>query len=151
MAKMRNRIVTLLAATAVMVGVSFGAGAGTAAAAPRLTYTTSWYQDYDSVVVYLYADGNYAGYVNWNSDPDSFGTPGDALRAHDGGADGWGVEGTVMSAQVYRVASTAGHASPYTTPWQTGDITEGHRMMLDACLVKGSEEVCTGFDFYVYA
>lgn len=151
MAKMKNRIVTLLAATAVMAGVSFGAGAGTAAAAPRLTYTTSWYQDNDSVIVYLYADGNYAGYVNWNSDPDSFGTPGDALRAHDGGADGWGVEGTVMSGQVYRVASTAGHASPYTTPWQTGNITEGHRMLLNACLVKGSEEVCTGFDFYVYA
>ncbi|MGW2560261.1 hypothetical protein ACWCXB_13630 [Streptomyces sp. NPDC001514] len=151
MAKMRNRIATLLAATVVMVGVSFGSGAGTAAAAPRLTYTTSSYENGDSKVIYLYADGDYAGYVNWNSDPLYDGTPGDALRAHDGGADGWGVKGVVLSSMVYREASTQGHSSPYTTPWQTGDITEGHRMMLDACLVKGSEEVCTGFSHYVWA
>ncbi|MDX3073260.1 hypothetical protein ACIP98_19790 [Streptomyces sp. NPDC088354] len=151
MVKSRNRIATVLAATAVAVGVSFGAGAGAATAAPRLTYTWSSYDNGESVVLYLYADGDYAGYVNWNADPDSFGTPGDALRAHDDTADGWGIEGRVLSAQVYRTASTRGHSSPYTTPWQTGDITEGHRMLLDACLVKGSEEVCTGYDTYVYA
>lgn len=141
---------TLLAATAVAVGASFGSGAGSASAAPRLTTTTSTYQNGDSVVIYLYADGDYAGYVNWNADPTGD-APGDALRAHDGGADGWGVKGTVMDAWTYRVASTQGHSSPYTTPWQTGDLTEGTRLLLDACLVKGTEKVCTGYDTYVYA
>ncbi|MGW1030108.1 hypothetical protein ACWD4J_41755 [Streptomyces sp. NPDC002577] len=150
MATMRNRFATLLAATAVTVGVTFGAGAGTAAAAPKLTYTTSTYQDGNSVVIYLYADGDYAGYVNWNADPVGD-DPGDALRAHDGGADGWGVKGTILSALVYREASTQGHASPYTTPWQTGNIDEGYRMLLDACLVKGSDSVCTGYSHYVYS
>ncbi|MFD7446962.1 hypothetical protein [Streptomyces sp. NPDC059909] len=82
MTNWRKRIATLLAATAVMVGVSLGTGAGTAAAAPRLTYQSSWYQSGKSVVVYLYADGNYAGYVNWNADPVG-NDPGDALRAND--------------------------------------------------------------------
>ncbi|MEU9883613.1 hypothetical protein [Streptomyces phaeochromogenes] len=147
MAKMRNRIATLLVATAVTVGI----GSGTAVAAPRLTYTDSYYQDGQSLTVYLYADGDYAGYVNWNADPDSFGTPGDALRAHDGGADGWGVKGTVFNANVYREASTQGHSSPYTTPWKTGDLTEGQRLTFNACLVKGSEEVCTGYTHRVYS
>ncbi|MCT4355008.1 hypothetical protein M5362_17910 [Streptomyces sp. Je 1-79] len=142
MAKMRTRIATLLAATAVTVGATLGTGAGTAAAAPRLTVQTSWYQDTHSVVAYLYADGKYAGYVNWNADP--VGTdPGDALRANDDAADGWGVKGIITNAWVYREASTQGHSSPYTTSWKTGDLDEGQRLSLDVCLVKGSEQVCS--------
>ncbi|MGW1895150.1 hypothetical protein ACWCP6_33655 [Streptomyces sp. NPDC002004] len=151
MAEIRKRIATLLAATAVTVGVSFGAGAGSAAAAPRLTYTTSTYQHGKSAVLYLYADGDYAGYVNWNADPVIGGAPGDALRAHDGGADGWGVKVSIVGLDVSRDASTRGHSSPYTTPWKTGDITENRRLSLNACLVKGSEKVCTGYDTYVFS
>ncbi|BBC31325.1 hypothetical protein SGFS_026190 [Streptomyces graminofaciens] len=151
MATMRNRFATVLAATAVTVGVSFGTGAGTAAAAPRLTYSESWYQDGQSLIVFLYKDGDYAGFVNWNADPDSFGTPGDALRAHDETDDGWGIEGVVFNANVHREASTRGHASPYTTKWQTGDLDEDQRLTFNACLVKGSEEVCTGYTHRVHA
>lgn len=143
MANTSKRIASLLAATAMAVGVSFGAGAATAAAAPRLTVQTSWYQDGKSVVAYLYADGKYAGYVNWNADPVFGGTPGDALRAHDDTADGWGVKGIVSEpGWIVREASTQGHSSPYTTPWQTGDLTENQHLSLDVCLVKGSEKVC---------
>ncbi|MFE7765176.1 hypothetical protein [Streptomyces sp. NPDC057438] len=132
----------MLAATAVMVSASF-AGAGTATAAPRLTVNTSWYQANHSVVAYLYADGDYAGYVNWNANP--VGTdPGDALRAKDDAADGWGVKGTVTdTGWIIREASTQGHTSPYTTPWQTGNLDEDRRLYLDVCLVKGSERVCS--------
>ncbi|MDX3523608.1 hypothetical protein [Streptomyces scabiei] len=149
---MRNRIVTLLAATAVTVGVSLGSGAGTASAAPRLTVTTSWYQSGKSVVAYLYADGDYAGYVNWHADPVSDGintTPGDALRAHDAAADGWGVKGSLSSpGWLIREATTQGHASPYTTPWKTGDLIEDERYYLTVCLAKGSEQVCV-YDYRV--
>ncbi|MFE5615781.1 hypothetical protein [Streptomyces sp. NPDC056543] len=137
-----KRIATLMAATATMVGVSLGTGAGTAASAPRLTYQSSWYQSGKSVVVYMYADGKYAGYVNWNADPVGY-DPGDALQAMDDGADGWGIEGRVSSpGWLIREASTQGHPSPYTTPWQTGNLDEGSKYDLDVCLVKGSERVC---------
>ncbi|MBM4826501.1 MULTISPECIES: hypothetical protein [Streptomyces] len=147
MTNWRKRIAALLAATAVMGGVSLGTGAGTASAAPRLTYQSSWYQSGQSVVVYLYADGKYAGYVNWNADP--VGTdPGDALRANDDAADGWGVKGMVSApGWLIREASTQGHPSPYTTPWQTGNLTEGNKYDLDVCLVKGSEQVCL-YDYF---
>jgi len=142
MSNWSKRLVTLLAASAVMVGVSFGTGAGTAVAAPKLTYDSSWYQSGKSVVVYLYADGDYAGYVNWNADPEG-NDPGDALRAKDVAADGWGVEGTVSEpGWLVREASTRGHSSPYTTPWQTGNLIEGTPYSLTVCLVKGSEQVC---------
>lgn len=150
MTRTRTRIATMLAATAVAAGVSLGSGAGVANAAPNLTYTTSRYQDGKSIVIYLYADGDYAGYVNWNADPTTGGSPGDALRAYDGGADGWGVEGTVLYTET-RTASTRGHSSPYTTPWQTGNLTEWTRLPIDACLVKGTASVCIGFEDVVWA
>ncbi|MGV9273495.1 hypothetical protein [Streptomyces griseosporeus] len=137
----RSRVSTVLAATAVAVGLSIGVGAGSAAAAPRLTTDTIFYQDGKSVVVSLYADGKYAGAVTWNADPLGD-KPGDALQAYDGGADGWGVMGTVTDPWIYRSASTAGHASPYTTKWVTGDLTEDTWLDISVCLVKGSQKVC---------
>ena len=144
MAKMRNRIATLLVATAVTVGI----GSGTAVAAPRLTYTDSYYQDGQSLTVYLYADGDYAGYVNWNADPDSFGTPGDALRAYDGAADGYGIKGATIwpsNNATERTVSTYGHAYPYYTGWNTGNLTEGTSLDLYGCVGKtAGPEACAG-------
>ncbi|ROP48033.1 hypothetical protein [Streptomyces sp. PanSC9] len=98
----------------------------------------SHYDNNKSATVYLYADGDYAGYVNWNADPDSFGNPGDALRAHDGTADGYGVRGVTYDAfdrfVVERKVSTYGHSSPYTTSWNTGNLTEGSVLGLEVCV-----------------
>lgn len=159
MARIGNRIATLLAATAVTVGVSVSSGASTASAADfDFTYKVNHYGDGDkSAHIYLYADGKYAGYVNWNADPDNSGTPGDALRAYDGTADGLGVRGDTYwydSAgwQVTeRRVSTFGKPSPYTTPWNTGNLTEGYKFYLQACLGTSSQIKCSGVDVTIRA
>ncbi|MEV0224923.1 hypothetical protein [Streptomyces sp. NPDC050704] len=148
MAKMRNRVATLLAATTMMVGVSLSVGAGTASAAFNVTYTVSHYDGNKSATIYLYLNGDYAGYVNWNADPDSFGTPGDALRAYDGAADGNGIRGVTRwpsTNGTERTVSTYGHAYPYYTGWNTGNLAEGTSLDLYGCLGKSAgPEACTG-------
>lgn len=146
-----KRTATLLAATAMAVSISLGSGAGTAAAAPTLTYDVYWSQTNKSAIYYLYANGDYAGFVEWHADPVGS-TPGDALRARDSSAEGWGVEATVSTITIgySRTASTRGEPSPYTTPWNTGNLEEGTKLRLTGCLVKGSEEVCTA-GHHVYA
>lgn len=55
-----------------------------------------------------------------------------------------GVKGTVTDlGWIIREASTQGHSSPCTTPWQTGNLDEDRRLYLDVCLAKGSARVCS--------
>jgi hypothetical protein len=89
------------------------------------------------------------GSVGWNADPyvpdpqnPSNYTPGDAIRACDYLADGWGVKAYLdynQDGDADRTISTQGHNSPYCTGWATGDRREGDKMDLWGCLVKGTE------------
>jgi hypothetical protein len=94
--------------------------------------------------------GDGAGRAWWNADPyvpdpqnPLVKIPGDAIRACDYKADGWGVKVYLdynMDGDAERTVSTQGHNSPYCTGWATGDITpEGRKMHLWGCLVKGTE------------
>jgi hypothetical protein len=89
--------------------------------------------------------GDYAGYAMWSRNPVS-GDPGDAIRASDGLADGWGVEARLNEHDgSLRIASTRGHDSPYTSPWKTGNLPEGRWYELKGCLVKGDRDLCSNW------
>lgn len=67
------------------------------------------------------------GYGQWNPDP-SGSIPGDAIRACDNAADGWGIEVWLdinRNGTIDRIASTRGHDSPYCSSWASGNIAEG--------------------------
>lgn len=42
-----------------------------------------------------------------------------------------------------RVATTRGHASPYTSPWNTGDLAEGTDVYIQLCAVRGDYRSCS--------
>ncbi|MGH8877421.1 MAG: hypothetical protein ACRD0P_08790 [Stackebrandtia sp.] len=90
--------------------------------------------------------GAVAGKVVFNADPGG-GGPGDAIRACDSGGDGWGVTAYLDykgGDGADRTISTAGHNSPICTGWGEGNIKEGTKVSLWACLVKGSgADYCT--------
>lgn len=69
-----------------------------------------------------------AGYGTFNADPDGS-IPGDAIRACDTKADGWGVEAALdyppFDLKMDRIVDTRGHAAGYCTPWKDGDLREG--------------------------
>lgn len=99
--------------------------------------------------------GGDAGVGTWNADPwvdpqtdprDPTVFPGDAIRACDYKADGWGIAvylnidpDTIWDLAWDRRATTQGHNSPYCSPWATGNITEGTRVLVWGCMVKGTE------------
>jgi hypothetical protein len=105
--------------------------------------------------------GGDAGWVNWNADPwvnpksdprNPEIVPGDAIRACDDKADGWGIRVFLKKNPTDRYdvdnpdrsVSTQGHSSPYCSPWATGDIVEGTPVALWGCMVKGTEiKSCT--------
>ncbi|MFC4017086.1 hypothetical protein ACFOW4_03900 [Micromonospora sp. GCM10011542] len=100
-------------------------------------------------VEWLYSNGVEAGRGQFQADP--FGSePGDALRACDFNADGYGIEVRMMinpstspsSWRTDRMASTRGINSPYCTPWATGNLTEGTFVGVKICLVKGTFSDC---------
>ncbi|MET9852296.1 hypothetical protein ABZY57_05000 [Streptomyces sp. NPDC006450] len=65
---------------------------------------------------------------------------GDKLQACDNNPDGWGVYGELWVNGVYnRSVTTQGHASPYCTPWKTGDIQEPANVEVKAWLRRGSD------------
>ncbi|MEU6658695.1 hypothetical protein [Streptomyces sp. NPDC046821] len=82
-------------------------------------------------------NGRYLGAMFWNRDPWS-GTPGDSLQMCDDYPDGIGLEARlIVGGKVDRVASTAGHNSPYCSPWKSGDLPEGHHYIVKVYKVKG--------------
>ncbi|MFJ3582858.1 hypothetical protein ACIPPS_11620 [Streptomyces sp. NPDC090127] len=114
----RGRLVAVAATTAALVF----AAQGTATAAPQRAVTEG-------------------GYAEWNADPYN-GIPGDAIRACDTTADGWGIEAWLdidRNGTVDRIASTRGKDAPYCTGWVSGNIEpEGRPIQMWAVTVKGS-------------
>ncbi|GHJ56792.1 hypothetical protein Nm8I071_60990 [Nonomuraea sp. TT08I-71] len=86
-----------------------------------------------------------AGYGWFHADPVGS-TPGDALKACDLDADGYGVKAWLYNrntGNLIRTASTAGHSSPYCTGWQTGDLPEQTPVWLKVCKVSSTKaDVC---------
>ncbi|WP_433891163.1 hypothetical protein [Streptomyces sp. CA-111067] len=83
--------------------------------------------------------GTTAGWVEWSQDP-SGGDPGDSMRVTDSWADGYGVEADLdISSSNFRIATTAGHNSPYTSKWASGNLPERHKYNMDIWMVKGGQ------------
>lgn len=106
----------------------------------------------DVWVEYLYTNGVEAGRGMFQADP--FGSePGDALRACDSDADGYGIEVQMMidpspySWRVDRLATTRGHNSPYCSSWVTGNLVEGTRVGVRICKVKGAIQDCKAQEY----
>ncbi|MFB7734251.1 hypothetical protein ACFC08_07655 [Streptomyces sp. NPDC056112] len=81
------------------------------------------------------------GYGQWSDNP-SGSTPGDAIKACDTSADGWGIETWLdynRDGYVDRIASTRGHNSPYCSPWATGNLPEDIPVDIAVIQVKGSQ------------
>ncbi|MER6812025.1 hypothetical protein ABT299_22385 [Spirillospora sp. NPDC000708] len=120
--EIKPRLGALFAATTLFATGTIVASA-TAANAATFTYSCEVYNSATKAkIIRVYNGGKYAGYAMWNGDP-SGSWPGDALRAYDGLADGWGV---VANLSTGRTATTVGHNAPYYSPWATGDLTEGN-------------------------
>ncbi|MGW1891563.1 hypothetical protein ACWCP6_15085 [Streptomyces sp. NPDC002004] len=137
----KNRLITFLTTSALLAGASLTFGANNAAAAD-FTFEKGKLWDDGSFTVVAYNNGKYAGLAEWNADP-GVDAPGDALRAVDPLADGWGVEAHLLDPS--RVASTRGHDARYISPWKSGDIPEGTKVWVRLCMVKGDLEDCTIF------
>jgi|tagenome__1003787_1003787.scaffolds.fasta_scaffold20976185_4 hypothetical protein len=145
--RLTHRITTMtVALAAVLGGLVLTAGAADAApAAPRTLKTVERQVTVDGCAYYYdnfyWDDGSWAGYAEWSQDPCG-GDPGDALSATDELADGYGINAHLSTG---RVATTAGHSSPYTSKWKTGDLTEDKTYLMWTCVEKGGVEYgCTG-------
>jgi hypothetical protein len=91
---------------------------------------------YSSHTVY---DPDYAviggvGELDWSQDPNSCTPYGDAFRICDTNPDGWGI--AVDMANTDRTATTQGHASPYCSGWNTGNLTENTQWTLNVWMVR---------------
>ncbi|MEW2490647.1 hypothetical protein [Streptomyces sp. NPDC048411] len=143
-----TKTATLLPAAALCTVGVLAIGTATATAADSVVQTTS-----SSAVVSSGAQlslvqtsaGNYwhlvapggAGEAIWSQDPYN-GDPGDALMAYDGLADGLGIHAYLSDG---RMASTAGHSSPYYSGWVTGDLPEDHWYTMKVCTEKGGSNI----------
>ncbi|MCX5092949.1 hypothetical protein OOK36_29505 [Streptomyces sp. NBC_00365] len=81
-----------------------------------------------------------AGKGTWNADPDGS-TPGDAIRACDTKADGWGIETALdynYDGVMDRRVDTRGHAAGYCSDWLGGDLKEGRTVRMYVTMVAGS-------------
>lgn len=137
---LRNRVITFLAAGALVGGTSLTLGAGNAAAAD---FTFSKHDDGGGFFsIGAYYGGTYAGAMTWNADPVS-NYPGDAFRVVDVLGDGYGIEARMVDPSTGRVATTRGHSATYFSAWNTGDLTEGTPVFIQLCFVKGLAEHCS--------
>jgi hypothetical protein len=93
--------------------------------------------------------GNLVGTGEFRADPSEGGAPGDAIKACDWFADGWGIETQLdvnpgSSWDTDRSVNTRGHSSPYCSGWATGNLTENTPVAIRVCLVKsGSSPICS--------
>ena len=143
--RLRNRVATLLAASALFVGTSVTLGASNAAAADW-TFEKSTVSSAGSFTITAYYQGTYAGSMRWNGDPvpdvpDP--EPGDAFRVLDRLSEGWGMEASMISPVTGRVATTRGQSAVYYSPWNTGDLKEGTTVYIQLCAVKGEYSSCS--------
>ncbi|MFG2344810.1 hypothetical protein [Streptomyces phaeochromogenes] len=139
--RLRNRVVTLLAASTLLVGgsVTFGA---TNAAAASWTFEKSAVSSTGSFTIAAYNSGHYAGIMEWNADPVG-NIPGDAFQVGDFYGDGWGMEASMISPVTGRVATTRGHSATYYSDWNSGNLAEGTAVYIQLCAVQGSTEDCS--------
>lgn len=140
-----RRIGLTISATMLTAAGTIIAGSPTATAADIPNYTFSANKESSgSLYIGAYLNGRYSGLAEWSADPAPHANyPGDAVRARDLAADGWGVKAIIENP--YRVATTQGHDSPYTTPWKTGDLTEGREIRMRLCMVKGLNSKCSNY------
>jgi hypothetical protein len=136
--QMRNRLATLLTVSALCAGSSITLEASNAAAA-SWTFEKSAVDSDGSYTIAAYNDGRYAGIMSWNAD----GSPGDAFRAVDALGDGYAMEAKMINPVTGRVATTRGHEAIYYSPWSTGNLTEGTKVYIQLCAVKGSYSTCS--------
>ena len=142
-ARLGNRIITLLAASALSVGSSLTLGASNATAA-SWTFEKSAVESNGSFYITAYYNGTYAGKMGWNGDPvpGNPSEPGDAFRVLDRLSDGYAMEATMIHPE-YRRATTRGQSAVYFSPWQTGDLAEGTKVFIQLCAVKGDYSSCS--------
>ncbi|MFD5075464.1 hypothetical protein [Streptomyces sp. NPDC058371] len=140
--QLRNRVVTLLAASALFIGGSVTLGATNAAAADW-TFEKGAVSADGSFSIAAYNSGTYAGAMVWNADPGCCDIPGDAFQVVDRYADGWGMEASMIDPTTGRVATTRGHSSPYSSPWNSGNLAEGTTVYIQLCAVQGSSWDCS--------
>ncbi|MFE0358044.1 hypothetical protein ACFW2K_33505 [Streptomyces nigra] len=134
--RFRRNTVALLSASVLAVGGSLTMGAGAASAADSVTFSTSTNSNGREIDVFV--NGAYAGSANWFEDPEA-GWDGDLLTAYDAAADGYGIEAHLSTG---RIATTAGHNSPYTDK-ASGDLPEGNTYTMWVCAVKSGFSKCS--------
>jgi hypothetical protein len=135
----RRKGIMLLASAAVMAGATLSAGASSAdAATPGGALRVERVASPDGVGVitwYLWTGDTLRGKFQWSDDPNGS-NPGDSMRVTDSYADGEGIEADLITDPA-RIATTAGHNSPYTSPWNTGNLPEGGEYSVYLYLVAG--------------
>ncbi|MEV5876126.1 hypothetical protein AB0L75_18205 [Streptomyces sp. NPDC052101] len=141
--RLKNRVLTLFAACAVLGGTSVTLGASQASAADW-TFAKKAVSSNGSFSIAAYHGGTYVGVMEWNADPiDATGTPGDAFRVGDIASDGWGMEAYMIVPTSSRTATTRGHAAVYYSPWNTGNLAEGSEVAIQLCAVNGDVSACS--------
>ncbi len=150
--RLKHRVVTALAALPVLLGglaTASTAAQAAPAAHPQLT-TVSKTVNFNGCQYYYnyaYLNGVEVGYALWSRDPCGS-DPGDALKAGDEYADGYGIHAYLSTG---RMASTAGHSSPYESPWVTGNLPEDTAYGMNACLEKGGVDYACTAGITVYS
>ncbi|MER6134401.1 hypothetical protein [Streptomyces sp. NPDC001815] len=139
----KNRVLTLLAASALLAGSCLTLGATNAAAAEWTFSKSSVDEDGGFTIAAYTPSGTYAGVMVWNADPGCCEIPGDAFQVVDRLSDGWGMEAKMIVPVSSRKATTRGHEATYYSPWSTGDLTEGARVAIQLCAVKGTSSHCS--------
>ncbi|MEV6719161.1 hypothetical protein AB0M48_44795 [Lentzea sp. NPDC051208] len=145
-----KRTFTALAVLASTMGLVLVGGQASAAPESQVRFELG-IQSADAGIN-IYAGSALAGYGDFNADPDGS-VPGDAIRACDTLADGWGIETQLdinpgATWDTDRVVNTRGHASPYCSGWASGNIGENTPVAIRVCLVKSGETpICSGRAF----
>ncbi|CAG7647434.1 hypothetical protein [Actinacidiphila bryophytorum] len=142
-ANFRRKTVAMLASATVLAAgmLTVGAGSAGAAGVPGTTYSLKYWGYYPPTVKdWQIVDnfGNVRGEIWWSQDPSQY-APGDSIMVSDEFADGYGVSAE-MDVPDYRIATTNGHNSPYTSPWKSGDLPEGHNYPFTICLCNSQED-----------
>lgn len=124
---MRKRMGTVLAAAAVMTGVTLtvGASGATAATPQNVRFFVSSMDSDGSRTIGIYIGNTHAGQVYWTAN-------GDELKAIDASSDTFGIYGYLGTSPV-REVSTYGHKAPYTAT-KGGNLTENKSYNFWACI-----------------
>ncbi|MEU5195239.1 hypothetical protein AB0G86_14455 [Streptomyces scabiei] len=131
----KNRVFTLLAASALLAGSSLTLGVTNAAAADWTFKKDDEGGGSFSIVAYN-PSGQPSGVMEWVAE-------GDMFRVSDSRSDTWGLEAKmIIPAATGRTATTRGKEAPYTSAWNTGDLREGAQVSIQLCVVKGTSSHC---------